>query len=80
MCLSCFDIDESAGEVMISHLIATRPPIVMANILTDWISDGVKDWIAGLFDIKFKFIDEEKNLVKSRQALSQVVKPKDELY
>ena len=54
MCLSCFDIDERAGEVMISHLIATRPPIVMANILTDWISDGVKDWIAGLFDIKFK--------------------------
>lgn len=56
MCLSCFDIDESAGEVMISHLIATRPPIVMANILTDWITEGVKGWIAGLFDIKFNFL------------------------
>lgn len=72
MCLSCFDIDESAGEVMISHLIATRPPIVMANILTDWISDGVKDWIAGLFDIKFKFLAYDISLTNISGTVKQL--------
>ncbi len=72
MCLSCFHIDESAGEVMISHLIATHPPVVMANILTDWISDGVKDWIKGLFDIKFKFLAYEISLTNISKTVKEL--------
>jgi len=36
--------------------------------------------IVDLINNTTTFTDEEKNLVKSRQALSQVVKPRDELY
>lgn len=57
MCLSCFRIMESVGEYMISKLIMTTNTPVMNNILTDWISEGVKDFVAGLYNINFTFLN-----------------------